>query len=181
MTFHVENLFDARHDVEKDDRTYLPRELKTNVNHIESCQRIRVQRWRDQCLYWDWSDTIVDQKLKGLAEVIKQVDGGRGPDIVALQEVENISILERLREQHLAGLGYQPGILLEGKDRRGIDVAFLSRLPMLSVELHSIDFPHSQRSRIGDTRPILEAKFRLPSEGYITGFNVNFPAQYHPA
>ena len=109
MTFNVENLFDARHDVEKDDRTYLPRELKTNVNHIESCQRIRVQRWRDQCLYWDWSDTIVDQKLKVVAEVIKQVDGGRGPNIVALQEVENISILERLREQHLAGLGYHRG------------------------------------------------------------------------
>ena len=109
MTFRVENLFDARHDVEKDDRTYLPRELKTNANHIESCQRIRVQRWRDQCLYWDWSDTIVDQKLKVVAEVIKQVDGGRGPDFVALQEVENISILERLREQHLAGLGYHHG------------------------------------------------------------------------
>ncbi len=109
MTFNVENLFDARHDVEKDDRIYLPRELKTNANHIESCQRIRVQRWRDQCLYWDWSDTIVDQKLKVVAEVIKQVDGGRGPDIVALQEVENISILERLREQHLAGLGYHHG------------------------------------------------------------------------
>ena len=60
MAFNVENLFDARHDVEKDDRTYLPTELKTNANHIESCQRIRVQRWRDQGLYWDWSDTIVD-------------------------------------------------------------------------------------------------------------------------
>ena len=180
MTFNVENMFDARHDIGKDDRTYLPKELKTSTSHIENCHRIGVKRWRTQCLYWDWNETIVDQKLDVVAEVIKQVGGGRGPDIVALQEVENISILERLREQHLAGLGYQPGILLEGKDRRGIDVAFLSRLPMLSVELHSIDFPHSQRSRIGDTRPILEARFRLPSGGYITGFNVHFPAPYHP-
>ena len=65
-------------------------------------------------------------------------------------------------------------------DRRGIDVAFLSSLPVLSAELHSIHFLTAQRSRTGDTRPILEAKFGLPSGGCITGFNVHFPAPYHP-
>ena len=65
-------------------------------------------------------------------------------------------------------------------DRRGIDVAFLSRFPVLSADLHSIYFSTARRSRIGDKRPILEAKFRLPSGGYITGFNVHFPASYHP-
>ena len=50
MTFNVENLLDARHDIGKDDRTYPPRELKTSARHIESCHRIGVPRWIDQCL-----------------------------------------------------------------------------------------------------------------------------------
>ena len=65
-----------------------------------------------------------------LADTIRQVNGGRGADIIALQEVENVAILERLRTEYLADLGYLPAILVEGTDTRGIDVAFLSRLPL---------------------------------------------------
>ena len=180
MTFNVENLFDATHDAGKNDETYLPASKKKNSAHIEKCKKVSVRRWRDQCLYWDWSEAVVDQKLRVVSDAIKQVNGGQGPDIIALQEVENIGILERLRSDYLDGLGYQPALLLEGKDKRGIDVAFLSKLPVIEAKLHPITFPKSLKKRAGDTRPILEASFELPNGGTLTGFSVHFPAPYHP-
>ena len=180
MTFNVENLFDATHDAGKNDETYLPASEKTNTAHIEKCKKISVRRWRDQCLYWDWSEAVVDQKLRVVSDAIKQVNGGQGPDIIALQEVENLSILERLRNDYLTGLGYQPAALIEGKDTRGIDVAFLSKLPITEAKLHPITFPKSLKKRAGDTRPILEASFELPNGKRLTGFSVHFPAPYHP-
>ena len=71
-------------------------------------------------------------------------------------------------------------MLLEGKDKRGIDVAFLSKLPVIEAKLHPITFPKSLKKRAGDTRPILEASFELPNGETLTGFSVHFPAPYHP-
>ncbi|MAV73223.1 MAG: hypothetical protein CNF01_03095 [Halieaceae bacterium MED-G27] len=180
MTFNVENLFDNNHDAGKNDETYLPVARKTSKNHIEKCKQIKVRRWRDQCLYWDWNDAVVERKLNVIADSIKQVNQGQGPDIIAFQEIENLSILERLRNEKLSGLGYQPGVLIEGKDRRGIDVAFLSKYQAVGAKLHEIKFPKSQKRRVGDTRPILEATFKLPTGDLLTGLAVHFPAPFHP-
>ena len=180
MTFNVENLFDNNHDAGKNDETYLPVARKTSKNHIEKCKQIKVRRWRDQCLYWDWNDAVVERKLNVIADSIKQVNQGQGPDIIAFQEIENLSILERLRNEKLSGLGYQPGVLIEGKDRRGIDVAFLSKYQAVGAKLHEIKFPKSQKRRVGDTRPILETTFKLPTGDLLTGLAVHFPAPYHP-
>lgn len=180
MTFNVENLFDTTHDAGKNDETYLPLEEKQSQRHVDACNEIEVERWRDQCLYWDWSEAVVERKLTVIGRAIRQVNGGRGPDIIAFQEVENRAILERLRTEHLGELGYEPAVLLEGRDRRGIDVAFLSKLAVLGARLHEIDFPEAQRRRVGDTRPILEATFALPDGEPLTGYAVHFPAPFHP-
>ncbi|MEM7363655.1 MAG: endonuclease/exonuclease/phosphatase family protein [Pseudomonadota bacterium] len=180
MTFNVENLFDTTHDRGKNDETYLPKSHKQSKRHIDKCNEIDVKRWRDQCLYWDWSEGVVEQKLTVIGDAIKQVGDGKGPDIIAFQEVENERILERLRTEQLKGLGYQPSVLLEGNDIRGIDVAFLSKFPVSEPKLHEIKFPASQRARVGDTRPILEATFLLPDGTQLTGFAVHFPAPFHP-
>ena len=180
MTFNVENLFDTTHDPGKNDETYLPASQKTGSAHVDKCTEISVRRWREQCLYWDWSEAVLDRKLDAVAKAIKQVNDGQGPDIIALQEVENAGILERLRLDYLKGLGYQPAVLLEGKDKRGIDVAFLSKFPATDATLHPITFPTALKARAGDTRPILEATFQLPSGLSLTGFSVHFPAPYHP-
>lgn len=180
MSFNVENLFDTTHDAGKNDETYLPVEQKQAPDHIAKCNEIEVIYWREQCLYWDWSEAVVRQKLAVVGDAIKQVNNGRGPDIIAFQEVENAAILERLRSEHLAGLGYQPPVLLEGNDIRGIDVAFLAKFPAQGARLHEIQFPASQRSRIGDTRPVLEVTFELGAGDLLTGFAVHFPAPFHP-
>jgi endonuclease/exonuclease/phosphatase family metal-dependent hydrolase len=181
MTFNVENLFDNKDDPGKDDRTFLPLAMKQSAEHRAACAEIEVERWRDQCLRWDWSDEIIDRKLSVIAEAILQVNAGMGPDIVALQEVENIRILERLRIDYLSAAGYLEGILIEGNDQRGIDVAFLSRLPLAEApKLHHIPFAGADAKRVADTRGILEATFVLPDGTHMTGYAVHFPAPFHP-
>ena len=89
--------------------------------------------------------------------------------------------MERLRNQYLPDSGYQPAVLIEGDDERGIDVAFLSRLPLVGKpQLHDIKFEQITERREADTRGILEASFRLPDGAVLTGFAVHFPAPYHP-
>ena len=181
MTFNVENLFDTTHDAGKNDSTFLPLAQKQSDQHKRECATITVDRWRDQCLNWDWSEAILAHKLEVVAKAILQVDNGRGPDILALQEVENLAILERLRTEYLADAGYRPAILIEGDDLRGIDVAFLSRLQLAKdPALHPFSPGEPYTDRAGDTRGILEATFRLPDGSLLTGFSVHFPAPFHP-
>jgi endonuclease/exonuclease/phosphatase family metal-dependent hydrolase len=180
MSLNAQNLFDNLDDPGKDDKAYLPLAAKQNAAHIDACNEIPVENWRNECLYLDWSDAAVDIKLGLLAETIRQVNGGRGPDIIAFQEVENRQILERLRQEHLADLGYQPAVLVEGRDARGIDNAFLSRFPLVGdAVLHRFDVPDFP-DRAGDTRGVLQADFELPNGAVLTGFAVHFPAPYHP-
>ncbi len=180
MAFNVENLFDNVDDPQKDDKAYLAIEDKRSESHIAACNEIEVDRWRAECLSLDWSNAAVEFKLRALATTIQQTDDGLGPDVIALQEIENLAILERLRTEHLASSGYLPAILIEGNDARGIDVAFLSRLPLLRPPtLHPLvldDFPDRAR----DTRGVLQADFLLPDGSVLTGFSVHFPAPFHP-
>ncbi|MGB5449436.1 MAG: endonuclease/exonuclease/phosphatase family protein [Woeseiaceae bacterium] len=180
MTFNVENLFDNDDDAGKDDKAYLPIEAKQNDAHKAACNKIEVARWRDECLNLDWSDATIEHKLSVVADTIRQVNGGQGADIIALQEVENVAILERLRSAYLAGLAYEPAILVEGADNRGIDVAFLSKLPLAHPPiLHPLTLP-GFAEREGDTRGVLQADFELANGSILTGFSVHFPAPFHP-
>jgi endonuclease/exonuclease/phosphatase family metal-dependent hydrolase len=180
MSFNVQNLFDNIDDPGKDDKAYLPLPAKQNESHIAACNAIEVESWRDECLYLDWNDAALEFKLGVLADTIRQVNDGQGADVIALQEVENINVLERLRTGHLEGLGYLPAILVEGTDTRGIDVAFLSKLPLAAEPiLHPLlvpDFPDRQ----GDTRGVLQADFAMPDGSVLTGLSVHFPAPFHP-
>ena len=180
MSFNVQNLFDNTDDPGKDDKAYLPLGEKRSDTHIEACEEIEVESWRDECLYLDWSDDALEFKLVVLATTIRQVNNGRGADVIALQEVENIKVLERLRTEYLADLGYLPAILIEGTDTRGIDVAFLSKLPLRGDPvLHPLDLPGFP-DRQGDTRGVLQADFEMADGSVLTGFSVHFPAPFHP-
>lgn len=181
MAFNVQNVFDNIDAPGKDDKAYLPLGEKQTEAHIAECNTIPVVSWRDECLYLDWNDEALEHKLAVVAATIQQVNGGRGPDIIALQEVENVDILERLRTEFLADSGYLPAVLLEGTDVRGIDVAFLTRLPLSGEPtLHPLDLPEDFADRAGDTRGLLEATFELPDGSLLTGFSVHFPAPFHP-
>jgi endonuclease/exonuclease/phosphatase family metal-dependent hydrolase len=180
MSFNVQNLFDNVDDPGKDDKAYLPLAAKQNAVHIAACNEIEVESWRDECLNLDWSNAALDRKLGVLAETIRQVGDGAGADVIALQEVENINVLERLRTGYLQDLGYLEPVLVEGTDNRGIDVAFLSKLPLVSAPLlHPLEVPDFP-DRQGDTRGVLQADFQLADGSVLTGFSVHFPAPFHP-
>ena len=99
MQFNVENLFDTRHDANKSDYTFLPLAVKTGKEVIDYCETIEVKKWRNQCTNWDWSEKTLAIKLQRLTSVLKEVNEGKGPDILVLEEVENSRILELWRKE----------------------------------------------------------------------------------
>jgi len=73
------------------------------------------------------SEADVVRKLNDLEGVLRAVNA----DFVALQEVENEAILGRLAAQ-VSDLGYDNYGLVDAFDGRGIDVAYMTRLPLAS-------------------------------------------------
>jgi endonuclease/exonuclease/phosphatase family metal-dependent hydrolase len=71
-------------------------------------------------------------ELEKLAASIRALDA----DVVALEEVENRGYLERFVTAMLGDMGYDNVVCFEGNDRRGIDCALLSRLPVGPVTSH---------------------------------------------
>ncbi len=146
MTFNVENLFDTLDDPAKSDETYLPLKLKSTGQHRRLCNGLGKPWYKEECLKMDWSEELLEKKLLRMASVILQIKNGQGPDILVLQEVENLNVVERLRKNHLQAAGYKETILIEGPDERGIDVALLSRLPVTGQPiLHHFKRTHKDR------------------------------------
>lgn len=70
-----------------------------------------------------------DTEKKLTAMAIAELDA----DVLALQEVENLDVLKRFRNERLNKLEYTYAILVDGNDPRQIDVAVLSRFPIVAV------------------------------------------------
>jgi len=101
--WNVENLFDVENSAHRPDRlqSQLAGELK------------------------GWTEGVLRTKIARLAEVISAMNGGKGPDVLGVCEIENKPVLERL-VQALAPLGREYRVAhADTKDKRGIDVAFL--------------------------------------------------------
>ncbi len=73
----------------------------------------------------DWDQAVLDRKISQLASVIKQMNGGAGPDLLGVCEVENKRVLLQLVTA-LGGLGRNYQVIHHpSNDGRGIDVAFV--------------------------------------------------------
>ena len=175
MTLNTQNLFDTIDDPKKNDKAFLPIELKQSQSHINSCNAIRVKSWKDECLNLDWDEKTKDAKLNNLVQEIKNYDTF-GPDILALQEVENSNILSQLFSL-LKPYGYKYFALVEGNDYRGIDNAIISKFKIIDTKLHYISFTGDNENK--DTRPIMDATL-IVNDKIIKIYNVHFPAGYHP-
>lgn len=77
-------------------------------------------------------DLFDETEKKLTAKAIKAINA----DIICLQEVESLPVLDRFNSQMLAGLNYKHRILIDGNDPRQIDVAILSRFPIISLRSH---------------------------------------------
>lgn len=174
MTYNLENLFDTKHDKGKEDYTYLPIEMKQSAEVKEYCKKQANYYWRKECFELDWSEKILDMKLSQLARVILSANDGDGPDFVVVEEVENKSVLRMLVDGPLRGYGYNTVVLVEGDDKRGIDVGIIAKYPLHGkAKLHSVKNPSRMDKPL---RGILEATFSVNGEK-ITIFGNHWPSQ----
>ena len=181
LTYNVENLFDTEDDPEKSDETYLPLARKHTSEHEQTCRAHNHSPNRlKECLNLDWSNEVLDRKLTRLTDVIQQINNGRGPDVLIVQEVESLAVLQQWRDLYMSQLGYQTIAYVKGPDERGINPAILSRLPLVGTpRLHPVDLSRL-KERARPTRSILEATLKLPNGENLSVFSLHFPSQANP-
>ncbi|MBQ8051559.1 MAG: endonuclease [Bacteroidaceae bacterium] len=139
MTWNVENLFDCRHDSLKQDEEFLP-------------ESERQWTWGR---YW--------RKVEDVSRVIMGLGGDAAPALVALQEIENDSVMITLsRRGSLRAMGYEY-VMTNSADRRGVDVA-LMYLPVLFrlVGSESMRVP-SEENGLRPTRDLLHVWGLMPT------------------
>ncbi|MEG8947424.1 endonuclease/exonuclease/phosphatase family protein [Rosettibacter firmus] len=123
-TWNVENLFDTEDDPFKNDSEFLPESKK------------------------QWTDDKLETKLTNLMRVINYMNDGCGPDILALQEVENINVVKRL----LYKLNFRNYVLVyrESPDNRGIDVTLIYDRDIFNIvfaDTIKVNLPEKQKTR----------------------------------
>lgn len=176
MQYNAENLFDTKYDEKTHDYTYLPLATKATIEgHTEACEEMSGF-YRNQCLNLDWTDAKLTKKILNLSKVIKSYDAsGLGPDILFLEEVENLNAVNKLVTKGLDKLGYISQVLIEGDDSRGIDVAIIAKYPVIMSKHHSIIVNGEKL----DTRGITEVHLNVEGKTVVLFAN-HWPSQSNP-
>jgi predicted extracellular nuclease len=136
-SWNVENLFDLEDDpsVEMDEE-YTPQSAKK------------------------WTAERLDIKLHNLSKVIRKMNGGRGPDVLGLCEIENRKVIEMLVAK-LAPLGRNYQIVhQDSPSDRGIDTALIYDAKVFKLMDSKFHFVDAEK-----TRDIVEARLRRATEG----------------
>lgn len=103
-----------------------------------------------------WTQALLDKKVSQLASIIRQMNAGRGPDLLGVCEVENDFVMGLL-VQALGPLGRNYGIAHnDTPDERGIDVGFIFDANLFSKEEQ---FSHFVLRRTA-TRDLFQVNFR---------------------
>ncbi|MEM9395782.1 MAG: endonuclease/exonuclease/phosphatase family protein [Pseudomonadota bacterium] len=167
MTYNVENFFDA-----EDDPRY-PNDRET-INSTE----------------------IVAAKATAIARVISRFDGGDGPDVLVLTEIESQTALSALLSALPNASEYQTEVFFDADptqpapkpDFRGIEVAILAKLPLADGSVprsHVIDLTaepacNADDGSLGSTRDALQADLSLPDGSLLSVLGVHFPSGTNP-
>ncbi|MCR5679417.1 MAG: endonuclease/exonuclease/phosphatase family protein [Prevotella sp.] len=152
VELNCENLFDTRHDDGKDDVEFTPD---------------GVRRWT-RTKYWRKLNTI-GQELLSCADEL--------PDLVALVEVENDSVLHDLTRRSLlrnAGYNY---LITCSPDVRGLDVALLYQ-PMRFRPLCYDELPVEPLPHMRPTRSILYVQGETQHGDTLHLYVVHAPSRY---
>ena len=135
--WNLENLFDLHDSAERPDW------LQRKLNHELS----------------GWNADVLDIKLDQLAQIIKRMNNGSGPDLLGVCEVEGRAVLDKLlRKLDLPGRKYAV-VHSDTGDGRGIDVAFIYDLKLFRKPYKSHVFSHVVLKR-NATRDILQVNFK---------------------
>jgi len=98
--------------------------------------------------------------IKNTARVIQAINA----DILCLVEVENRTTLRDFNDEILKefNINYPYTMLIDGNDRRGIDIGILSRYPIKSIKSHSDD--RDERGYFIFSRDCPEYEIELPDK-----------------
>jgi endonuclease/exonuclease/phosphatase family metal-dependent hydrolase len=123
-----------------------------------------------------WTRTVLDKKLAQLAKVISSMNGGLGPDLLGVCEVENKAVLDQLVAA-LKPLGRAYKVVHhDTSDQRGIDVAFLYDLARFTTKAKEV-FSHTVLRRTG-TRDLFQASFYTkPNKNRLVVIGNHWPAR----
>ena len=153
VELNCENLFDYRHDEGKDDTEYLPD---------------ATRHWTKK-RYW--------KKLNNIAQELLSTSDDGIPDLIALCEVENDSVLTDLTHRSLLrNAGYEY-LMTNSPDIRGIDVALLYS-PFSFVPQRSYSLRVQPVDDMRPTRDILYACGQMASGDTLHVFVVHAPSRY---
>lgn len=111
---------------------------------------------------------VWDAIRRELAAAAMEEPDGRLPDILCLQEVENIQAIRVFNSRYLNN-HYSHSLLIDAYDPRNIDVGILSTCPIVNIRSH-IDDTIADGSRPFCSRDCLEADFELPDGEILTLF-----------
>ena len=153
VELNCENLFDYSDDVGKDDAEYLPE---------------ATRHWTKK-RYW--------KKLNNIAqELLSTCDDGI-PDLIALCEVENDSVLHDLTKRSLLRNARYEYLMTSSPDLRGIDVALLSS-PFSFAPIRSYPLRVTPVDGMRPTRDILYVSGLISSGDTLHVFVVHAPSRY---
>lgn len=156
VELNCENLFDCQHDSQKNDTEFLPN---------------GTYRWTPR-RYW--------QKLNRVGQTIIAC-GGEGsawqiPDVVALCEVENDSVMRDLTKRSLLRKARYEYVMTHSPDERGIDVALMySPMSFALINHRSVRIKHIEGMR--PTRDLLYASGLVMNGDTIHIVVAHFPSR----
>lgn len=114
------------------------------------------------------------KELEHLAATIHKLNA----DVLALEEVENRGILERFNGAMLADMGYKDVVCIESNDKRGIDCAVLSRLPVGPVTSYRhLRFSDGSGGMMSYNRDLLRVRIEPPDCPSFDMFVVHFKSK----
>lgn len=125
-----------------------------------------------------WTAALFARKVSQLATIIASLNGGDGPDVLGVCEVENRFAFEALRDAVNARLPARRYDIIHADataDHRGIDTAFLYDAGRLSVDPNAV-FSHFVMRRTG-TRDITQVTFRTLAGNEFVAFANHWPSR----
>lgn len=124
-----------------------------------------------------WTQELFDTKIAQLTRIIRQMNGGMGPDILGVCEAENAFVLQTLADKMSSALNRNYAIVHydSSEDNRGIDTAFIYDEDRYSVDPEHI-YSHFVMRRTG-TRDITQVTFTTAAGNMLVAMCNHWPAR----
>jgi Endonuclease/Exonuclease/phosphatase family len=140
--------------------------------------------WIAQAMRQDlqgWTAQLFERKVAQLASVVVQMNGGMGPDLLGVCEVENQFALQALADRLNAlrpARAYRIVHVDAAREQRGIDTAFVFDSLRLTANLQEL-FSHWVMRRTG-TRDITQCTFVTPTGHEMVALANHWPSRSAP-